>query len=111
MSFNNWQSQMRKGLLNIIILNVLKHKRCHGYEMVKILDKTMNVSLSAGNIYPVLARMKKDNLVDSENQVSKDGPPRKYFFLTSAGEAELEKMNQHFENIFNNLESIKKGVL
>ena len=107
MSFNNWQSQLRKGLLNIIILNVLEHKRCHGYEMVKILDETMQLSLSAGNIYPVLARMKKNKLVDSFNEASSDGPPRKYFFLTSKGKKELAKMNEHWDQLVINLNTIR----
>ena len=101
MSFDNWQSQLRKGFLNIVILNLLKQERCHGYEMVRILKETMDLSLSAGNIYPILARLKNDHLIESSTEASSDGPPRKYFYLTDAGEVELAKMNKHWDKISN----------
>ena len=35
MNLDNWQTQLRKGLLDIVILNLLQHGRSHGYEMVQ----------------------------------------------------------------------------
>ena len=40
MNLNNWQTQLRKGLLDIVILNLLWHGQCYGYEMVQILKQS-----------------------------------------------------------------------
>ncbi|MBU8902172.1 MAG: PadR family transcriptional regulator [Victivallales bacterium] len=109
MSFGNWQSQLRKGFLNIVILNLLSKERCHGYEMVRVLRETMGLSLSAGNIYPILARLKNDRLIESSTEVSSDGPPRKYFYLTNTGELELAKMNNHWDKIVMRMKDLKEG--
>ena len=109
MNFGNWQSQLRKGFLNIVILNLLNKERCHGYEMVRILKETMGLSLSAGNIYPILARLKNDNLIESSTEVSNDGPPRKYFYLTETGKVELVKMNRHWDKIVMRMKDLREG--
>jgi DNA-binding PadR family transcriptional regulator len=40
LNLNNWQTQLRKGLLDVVILNFLNHGRYHGYEMVQKLNKS-----------------------------------------------------------------------
>ena len=109
MSFGNWQSQLRKGFLNIVILNLLKKERCHGYEMVRVLKDKMGLSLSAGNIYPILARMKSERLIESSTEISSDGPPRKYFYLTDEGKTELAKMNSHWDKIVMRMKDLREG--
>ena len=109
MNIQNWQTQLRKGLLDIVILNFLSHGRCHGYEMVQSLKKCEGLSLREGNIYPILARLQTDQLVDSETQASTDGPPRKYFSLTEQGRQILEQMNQHWRMIIQSVSEVQKG--
>ncbi len=77
MNLNNWQTQLRKGLLDIVILNLLRHGRCHGYEMVQTLKQVQGLKIREGNIYPILARLQTDGLVRSQSEASSDGPPRK----------------------------------
>ena len=61
-------------------------------------------------IYPVLARLETDGLVTSYSQPSTDGPPRKYFRLTEAGQTALEDMNKHWDQLISSFESIRKGT-
>ena len=37
MDLNKWQIQLRKGMLDIVILNLLKAESRHGYDMVQQL--------------------------------------------------------------------------
>ncbi|MHC4783705.1 MAG: PadR family transcriptional regulator [Planctomycetota bacterium] len=88
MYIDNWQTQLRKGMLDIVIMNLLSHGSCHGYEMVQ--------------------RMKKIT-VQSFTQPSADGPPRKYFKVTAAGTETLEQMNAHWEQMIDSISHIRKG--
>ncbi|MFC1738439.1 PadR family transcriptional regulator [Planctomycetota bacterium] len=110
MNLDNWQTQLRKGLLDIVILNLLKHGRCHGYEMVQILKEINGLKIREGNIYPILARLQTDGLVTSDSEPSRDGPPRKYFELTKSGQKTLEDMNTHWNQIIESIQTVRKGA-
>ena len=109
MNFNNWQTQLRKGLLEFITLSTLEHGPQHGYDMVQTLKKIQGFTIREGNIYPILARLQTDGLVKSKKQTSDQGPPRKYFELTRNGQVALEKMEQHWGKIVKGLQTIKEG--
>ncbi len=109
MNLNNWQAQLRKGLLDIAILNLLEHNQLHGYEMVQILKQNDGLSIHEGNIYPILARLKADGLVTSYSKASPDGPPRKYFKLTELGRKTLVDINAHWDQITRTIQQFRKG--
>ena len=109
MNLHNWQTQLRKGLLDIVILNFLRHGRGHGYEMVQKLKRIAGLRIREGNIYPILARLQTDGLVTSFSEPSQDGPPRKYFELTKSGQKVLGDMNEHWDMIIKSITSIRKG--
>ena len=111
MNLNNWQTQLRKGLLDIVVLNVLRHGRRHGYEMVQALKALDGLKIREGNIYVILARLQADGLVTSCSEPSRDGPPRKYFELTETGKKYLDDMNYHWDQITTSIEHIRKGAL
>ena len=109
LNLDNWQIQLRKGLLDIVVLNLLQHGRCHGYEMVQMLKKVDGLKIREGNIYPILARLQMDGLVTSESEPSRNGPPRKYFALTELGHNGLDDMNEHWDRIVGSIQAIRKG--
>jgi PadR family transcriptional regulator PadR len=110
LDLNNWQTQLRKGLLEVVILNLLRHGQCHGYEMVQILKQNDGLMMREGNIYPILARLQTDGLVASHSEASQDGPPRKYFELTELGEKTLAEMNAHWDQMIESIRNIRKGA-
>lgn len=108
MNLQNWETQLRKGLLEIVILNFLRKGRSHGYEMVRMLKQIDGLEMREGNIYPILARLQSDGLVTSTTEPSQDGPPRKYFQLTPQGEIALSEMNAHWEKLIASIDQIRK---
>ena len=109
MNLNNWRTQLRKGLLDVAVLNLLQHGQRHGYEMAQALKQMEGLALREGNIYPVLARLQIDGLVRSHTEASADGPPRKYFRLTQTGQEVLADMNSHWDQITESIETIRGG--
>lgn len=109
MDIQNWQIQLRKGLLEIAILNLLLHGRSHGYEIVQLLKRCKGLSIREGNVYPILMRLQMDRLVNCESEPSRDGPPRKYFDITDAGRAALAQMNEHWDELIVGIRDIRQG--
>ena len=109
MGFANWQGQLRKGLLDIVVLNLLGHKSCHGYEMVQILKAVPGLRIHEGNIYPVLARLKAEGLITSYPMASPNGPPRKHYKLTKLGNETLKQMNSHWIEVVEAIQDFKEG--
>jgi hypothetical protein len=46
MYIDNWRTQLRKGMFDIVILNFLAHDPCHGYEIVQQLKKAKGCTVS-----------------------------------------------------------------
>jgi len=109
MYVDNWQTQLRKGMLDIVILNLLQHGACHGYEMVQRMRKINGLKIREGNVYPILARLQQEKLVESYTEPSADGPPRKYFKLTAEGLDTLADMNTHWEQMIDSIQHVRKG--
>ena len=99
MSFNNWQTQLRKGLLELCILNFLSRREYYGYDLVHELKRFDVLQMREGTIYPILARLEEDGLVASRVGPSTSGPPRKYFRITESGTQAAEAMNRHWQRV------------
>lgn len=78
-------------------MGVLYHERHYGYSLVRVLSESGSISLKEGTIYPILARLDRDGLVRSEWVESGQGPPRKYYALTSSGQQLFDELNQEFD--------------
>ncbi len=107
MDTQNWQIQMRKGILDFVILNLLSHGRSHGYEIVQSLKNHKGLTIREGNVYPILQRLGIDGFVESQSEPSRDGPPRKYFSVTPAGRQALEQMNRHWDELIDTVRQIR----
>ena len=109
MDFRNWQTQLRKGLLEMVLMNLLGEGESHGYEMVRRLKQFKGLEIREGNVYPVLARLQMDGLVSTYTLASTDGPQRKYYKLTRAGEQVLARMNGHWDELAEGVEQTRSG--
>jgi PadR family transcriptional regulator PadR len=99
MELERWKTQLRKGLLDLCVLNFLAAHEYYGYDLVQEMKEIDGLQMREGTIYPILARLEEDGLVRSERRPSDAGPPRKYFIITRAGERAVEEMNRHWRRI------------
>jgi PadR family transcriptional regulator PadR len=90
-------TQLRKGILELAVMGVLYDERHYGYSLVRVLSESGSIALKEGTIYPILARLGRDGLVRSEWVESDQGPPRKYYGLTSSGRQLFDELSQEFE--------------
>ncbi|MFA5251923.1 MAG: PadR family transcriptional regulator [Phycisphaerae bacterium] len=107
--FNNWTNQVRKGLLELTILNDIRNRRMYGYEIQRKFRKSEGLLISEGTIYSILRRFKKQGFVTCYQAKSPDGPKRKYYHLTELGRQTLAQMNSYWQAIRQQADSIKQG--
>ena len=81
---------MRRGTLQYCVLSLLADEERYGFDLVRGLAELDGMVTSEGTIYPLLSRLRRDGLVESNWQESPSGPPRRYYRLTNAGRAALD---------------------
>jgi PadR family transcriptional regulator PadR len=106
MDFNNWKTQFRKGLLEMVTLNILLNGKIHGYEIVQKLKRLDGLKIREGSIYRILARLRVDGLVKSSKAGTQGGPPRIYFELTKEGRNVSEEMNEHWDAVKESIDAL-----
>jgi PadR family transcriptional regulator PadR len=89
---SRWESQLRKGSLNLAILAILWDRRCYGLEIIRELKTVGGMELAEGTLYPVLLRLTQEALVESEWVDADSGHPRKYYRLSQAGRRRAMEM-------------------
>jgi PadR family transcriptional regulator PadR len=52
-----------------------------------------------GTLYPLLSKLRREELVDYEWQESEAGPPRKYYKLTQKGRTQLSTLNEYWKDL------------
>lgn len=88
------ESQFKKGVLELCVLALLEKSDRYGYEIVSTLSK--EISITEGTIYPLLRRLKNDNLVTTYLEESTEGPSRKYYKLTTQGKQKLKSLRKEW---------------
>jgi len=105
--FENWATQLRKGMLELCILNSIKGSSLYGYDIVRKLREIPSLVISEGTIYPILSRLKREGLLGTSIKESSEGPPRKYYELTQKGQNILRQMNTYWQGTRNGTDSLK----
>jgi len=84
-----WEVQLRKGTLELAILAALQQRTLYGLELLKLLQSLPSTTITEGTLYPLLDRLKRDELVDAQWVQEGDSRPRKYYQLTPLGTQKL----------------------
>ncbi|MGL5811550.1 MAG: PadR family transcriptional regulator [Nocardioides sp.] len=77
-------TQLRRGVLEHCVLALLEGEERYGYDLVTQLSEA-GLLASEGTMYPLLSRLRKDELVATSWRESPNGPPRRYYSLTPLG--------------------------
>jgi PadR family transcriptional regulator PadR len=99
MDFGNWTTQVRKGLLELCIVNLLAKGELYGYDLVKQLAEVRGLVVTEGTIYPLLSRLKKTGSLKTRLVESSSGPARKYYSLTREGYQDRERLNEYWKEL------------
>lgn len=108
MQTENSKIQMRKGILEFLILLVLDRGEAYPSDMLASL-KQSGLDMPEGTLYPLLTRLKNDGILTYRWEESSMGPPRKYFALTSKGKEFLQVLQTAWSEIHTAVDLLKSN--
>jgi PadR family transcriptional regulator PadR len=105
-SATNVMTQMRRGAIEYCVLALLRSGDRYGFELTRALSDADGLVTSEGTVYPLLARLRQDGLVDTFWQESQQGPPRRYYRLTDDGRLALETFVIQWQRFRNSVDAL-----
>jgi PadR family transcriptional regulator, regulatory protein PadR len=89
---------IRKGLLEFLVLKIVGADSVYVPDILRRLAGT-EFATQEGTLYPLLSKLRREDLVHYEWKESDAGPPRKYYRLTDTGRAQLTALNEYWNQI------------
>jgi PadR family transcriptional regulator PadR len=105
MNLENTQVQIRKGILEYCILNIISRGEVYASDMLDELTGARMIVVE-GTLYPLLTRLKNAGLLEYKWVESKSGPPRKYYKLTPEGGGFLQGLTETWNEVVQSTEMI-----
>ncbi|GAB3197389.1 PadR family transcriptional regulator [Pontibacter aydingkolensis] len=105
MKVENTQVQMRKGILEFCILEIISRGEVYASDMLEELTAAKMIVVE-GTLYPLLTRLKNASLLEYNWVESTSGPPRKYYKLTETGTKFLEDLRATWYELVDSTEYI-----
>jgi PadR family transcriptional regulator PadR len=99
--------QMRKGMLVYCVLLLCQNGKIYTSELIQALHGAQLIVVE-GTLYPLLNRLAKDGLLAYEWQESEQGPPRKYYWLTTDGEQLLTQLKATYHKLHTSIKTLEK---
>lgn len=102
-------TQMKKGVIEYIVLAVIAKGEVYASDIIDILKKN-DLILVEGTLYPLLSRLKSEELLNYSRVESLQWPPRKYYRLTDRWEEALTLMRRTrswLAKTINNIDKIR----
>jgi PadR family transcriptional regulator PadR len=81
--------QLKKGVLELCVLELLAQEDNYAYEIASRLADA--IGMGEGTVYPLMRRLHTEGLVETYFVESSSGPARKYYRITRAGRTELAR--------------------
>lgn len=86
-----WPAEWLRGILSGCALAVLAESPNHGYAIAVRLQEYGLGTVKGGTLYPLLARLEEQGLIEATWRIGESGPSRKEYRLTGAGHDALRR--------------------
>lgn len=94
-----------KNYLMAWLLVMLKENNLHGYEIMKALKQQFDVSSDPGTIYRALRHLEGEGFIASWWDPKEQGPARRIYKITPAGDGALAQWGVALEQYRTNLDA------
>jgi PadR family transcriptional regulator, regulatory protein PadR len=108
MNSENTKAQMRKGILEYCILEIISKKHSYAPDIIEELKKAKMIVVE-GTLYPLLTRLKNSGMLSYRWEESQLGPPRKYYEITEDGSLFLNELRISWDEILKAVELVKNS--
>lgn len=98
-----------QGSIDLLVLKTLSQMgELHGYGIVLHIQRASDelLSVEEGSLYPALHRMQQNGWIRSEWKVTERNRQAKYYRLTAAGQKELRRAEEGFEQVVKGVRAV-----
>jgi transcriptional regulator len=90
-----------QGTLDLLILKTLSLEPKHGWAIAKRIQQISNevLQVQQGSLYPALHRLQQQGWIRAKWMESETGREAKFYSLTAAGRAQLEKERESWRRL------------
>ncbi|HTU33846.1 MAG TPA: PadR family transcriptional regulator [Candidatus Acidoferrum sp.] len=94
-------SDILQGTLDLLILKTVALEPMHGWGIAQRIQQISKdvLQVQQGSLYPALYRLERKKLIRAEWGASDNNRRAKYYSLTKAGRAQLEKERAEWERL------------
>ena len=103
-------SHLRRGSVEYCVLALLRDGEAYGLDIGARLSADGILMNGEGTLYPLLARLRRQGLVETSWRESPSGPPRRYYSLTPAGRQSLHQFTTVWSQFRDAVDSALLGI-
>lgn len=107
---NRWETQLRKGVVELAVLATIARGETYGYRIVEQLQASAGLEFTESTVYPVLTRLAREGFLAIRNEASPAGPTRRYYRLTAEGERRFLQMSASWGKITSSISGLIEGA-
>lgn len=106
---SRYEQQMKKGVLDMLIMKLLEQQERYGYQLIQELKRRSRdrITLKEGTLYPALYRLEEEGWIQSRwSEASDKEVAKKYYRLTEEGRRALEEIYSIWKGFSQDVEQI-----
>ncbi len=109
---DTFNKQLKKGILEILVLKIIYNEDVYGYELIKKLESESNglFLIKEGSLYPIMYRLEDKGFIEHYRKEveGKRTVPRKYYKVTVLGKEHLNIMTRSWDQFSDIVSKILK---
>jgi PadR family transcriptional regulator len=102
----HWETQLRKGLVELAVLATIARGETYGYRIVEQLQGLAGLQFTESTVYPVLTRLAREGALAIRAEPSPAGPLRRYYRLTPSGAERFRKLAESWKTVATSLSGL-----
>lgn len=109
---DRFSQQMKKGVLEMLVLDCICRGSNYGYELQSLLKKRSDglFTMKEGTLYPILYRLEDDGLIRSSWTEGKGrSAPKKIYCVTDEGRVENSRRIEKWNEFVLTVNTVLKG--
>jgi len=94
-------SDLVQGTLDVLILRTVALEPKHGWAIARRIQQVSRdvLQVQQGSLYPALHRLEQQGWIKAEWKATPNGRPAKFYALTRAGRAQLQREQAQWERL------------
>ena len=102
--------ELIKGSSSSLLLCLIEQQPMYGYQIIKEMESRSQgyFKFKEGTLYPALHRLEKAGLITGRWQMLPKGRPRRYYSITTRGEAKTATERVHWQDFLTAMRLIIK---